>query len=56
MFHEAVPNIPVILFTVYNDPVIARLAHNVGVASVVLKTDQLTTLADEVQRLTASLN
>ena len=56
MFHQAVPNIPVILFTVYNDPVIARLAHYVGVASVVLKTDQLTTLADEVQRLTASLN
>jgi two-component system, NarL family, response regulator NreC len=56
MFHEIVPETPIILFTMYKDGVIGRLAHNVGVASVVSKTDQLTILADEVQRLTASPN
>jgi two-component system response regulator NreC len=56
IFHESMPDTPVILFTMYNDAVIERLARNVGVASVVSKTDQLTTLADEVQTLTASLN
>jgi hypothetical protein len=56
IFHEVVPRTPIILFTIYKDGVIGRLAHNVGVASVVSKTDQLTVLADEVQRLTASLN
>jgi two-component system, NarL family, nitrate/nitrite response regulator NarL len=56
MLHEFVPDTPIILFTIYKDGVIGRLAHNAGVASVISKTDQLTTLADEVQRLTASPN
>jgi two-component system response regulator NreC len=56
IFHEVVPRTPIILFTIYKDGVIGRLAHNVGVASVVSKTEQLSVLADEVQRLTVSLN
>jgi two-component system response regulator NreC len=56
MLHEMAPQIPIILFTIYNGAVIERLAHNVGVASVISKTDQLTKLADELQRLTMSTN
>jgi DNA-binding NarL/FixJ family response regulator len=56
MLHEIAPNIPIILFTVHCDPVLSRLAHNAGVTSVISKTDQLHTLADEVQRLTAWSN
>ncbi len=56
IIHQVAPYIPIILFTIYNGAVIVRLAHNVGVASVISKTDQLTKLADEVQRLTMSTN
>jgi DNA-binding NarL/FixJ family response regulator len=56
MLHQIMPEIPIILFTIFNDSVIARLAHNVGVASVISKTDQLTKLADEIQRLTMTMN
>jgi DNA-binding NarL/FixJ family response regulator len=56
MLHEIVPHTPIILFTMYKDAILSRLAHNSGVTSVISKTDQLTILADEVQRLTASPN
>ena len=56
MLHEVVPDTPIIMFTLYKDPILSRLAHNSGVTSVVSKTDQLTILADEVQRLTTSTN
>jgi two-component system response regulator NreC len=56
MLQQMAPETPIILFTIYNDAVIDRLAHNVGVASVISKTEQLTKLADEVQRLTMSTN
>jgi DNA-binding NarL/FixJ family response regulator len=56
MLRQIMPEIPIILFTIFNDSVIARLAHNVGVASVISKTDQLTKLADEIQRLTMTMN
>jgi DNA-binding NarL/FixJ family response regulator len=56
VLHEMVPDIPIILFTIYKDGVIGQLAHNAGVASVISKSDQLTMLADEVQRLTMSPN
>ena len=56
MLHEIVPNTPIILFTVFKDAVLSRLAQNAGVASIVSKTDQLTILADEVQRLTGWVN
>src|ERR1700722_19111983 len=56
MLRQIAPYIPIIVFTIYTGAVIERLAHNVGVASVISKTEQLTKLADEVQRLTMSSN
>jgi hypothetical protein len=53
---QASPDTPIILFASHNNTVLERLAHNVGAASAVSKTDQLTFLADEVERLTASPN
>jgi DNA-binding NarL/FixJ family response regulator len=48
ILHEVVPQAPIILFTFYKDAIPSDLAHAAGVASVVSKGDQLTTLADEV--------
>jgi DNA-binding NarL/FixJ family response regulator len=56
MLHEIVPSTPIILFTVHKDAVLSRLAHNAGVTSVLSKTDQLTVLTDELQRLTSRPN
>lgn len=56
MLHEIVPDTPIILFTVHKDAILSRLALNAGVTSVVSKTDQLTMLVDEVQRLTGWVN
>ena len=56
MLHEIVPHTPIIMFTFYKDAILSRLAHNSGVTSVVSKADQLTILADEVQRLTMAPN
>jgi DNA-binding NarL/FixJ family response regulator len=53
ILHEIVPNTPIILFTFYKNTISKDLAQAAGVASVLSKTDQLATLADEVQRLTA---
>ena len=52
ILHEIVPNAPIILLTFYKDAVPRDLAHAAGVASILSKTDQLASLADEVQRLT----
>jgi DNA-binding NarL/FixJ family response regulator len=54
MLHETVPGARIILFTFYKDATLSRLAHNVGVTSVLSKTDHFAGLADEVQRLTAA--
>jgi DNA-binding NarL/FixJ family response regulator len=56
MLQYFVPNTPIILFTVYKDAIPRDLAQAAGVASVVSKTDQLTILADELQRLTSWVN
>ncbi len=53
ILHEIVPNIPIILFTFYKEAIPKDLAKAAGVDSILSKTDQLTALADEVQRLTA---
>ena len=53
MLHEIAPDTPIILFTVFKDENLDRLAHTAGVTSVLSKADELTMLADEVQRLTA---
>jgi DNA-binding NarL/FixJ family response regulator len=52
MLHEVTPDTPIILFTVFKDETLERLAHTAGVASVLSKTDELTTLTAEIQRLT----
>jgi len=52
ILHEVMPNAPIILFTFYKDAIPIRMARAAGVSSVVSKSDQLTILADEVQRLT----
>ena len=56
ILHEIVPNAPIILLTFYKDVIPIRLAQAAGVASIVSKGDNLTTLADEVQRLTTGPN
>jgi CheY-like chemotaxis protein len=53
VLHQIVPSALIILFTFYADAISSRLAHDAGVASIISKSDQLSTLADEVQRLTA---
>lgn len=52
MFHKVAPRTPIILFTLFKDEILDRLAHVAGVSSVVAKTDELTVLSDEVRRLT----
>jgi two-component system, NarL family, nitrate/nitrite response regulator NarP len=54
--HEVAPDTPIILFTVFKEAIPLRMAQAAGVASIVSKTDQLTLLADEVQRLTGWTN
>ena len=56
ILHEIVPNTPIILFTFYKEAIPMDLAKATGVASILCKADQLTTLADEVQRLTDLAN
>jgi two-component system, NarL family, nitrate/nitrite response regulator NarL len=56
ILHEIVPNTPIILFTFYKEAIPMGLAKAAGVASVLCKADQLTILADEVQRLTGWKN
>jgi two-component system nitrate/nitrite response regulator NarL len=56
ILHGVAPNTPIILFTFYKDAIPNHMARAAGVSSVVSKTDQLTILADEVQRLTGWVN
>jgi len=54
MFQHFVPNTPIILFTFYKNANPNDLVQAAGVTSILSKTDQLSILADEVQRLTAA--
>jgi two-component system nitrate/nitrite response regulator NarL len=56
ILHQVIPNTPIILLTIYKDAIPIQLAHDAGVTSVLSKTDQLTKLAEEVQRLTGCAN
>jgi two-component system, chemotaxis family, chemotaxis protein CheY len=56
MLHEVTPNSPIILYTLYKEDIPIGQAQDAGVASIVSKGDNLATLADEVQRLTAGPN
>jgi two-component system, NarL family, nitrate/nitrite response regulator NarL len=53
ILHEIAPNTPIILFTSYKDAIPRDLAQAAGVSLILSKTDQLATLADEVERLTS---
>jgi two-component system, NarL family, nitrate/nitrite response regulator NarL len=53
ILHEIAPNTPIILFTSYKDAIPRDLARAAGVSLILSKTDQLATLADEVERLTS---
>jgi two-component system, NarL family, nitrate/nitrite response regulator NarL len=56
ILREVVPNTPIILLTIYKDAIPVSMARAAGVASILSKTDQLTVLADEIQRLTGLAN
>jgi two-component system chemotaxis response regulator CheY len=56
ILHEIVPKTPIILFTFHKEALPMDLAQAAGVSSIISKTDQLASLADEVQRLTHSAN
>jgi len=53
ILHVIAPNTPIILFTFYKDAIPSELAQAAGVSLILSKTDQLATLADEVQKLTS---
>jgi DNA-binding NarL/FixJ family response regulator len=48
---SAMPEVPIILFTLFPDSELANQARNVGVASVLSKMDNMSTLCDEVEKL-----
>jgi DNA-binding NarL/FixJ family response regulator len=52
ILHRALPDAKIVLFTLHNELISSRLAHDAGVSAVLSKWDQLGTLADEVQKLT----
>jgi DNA-binding NarL/FixJ family response regulator len=56
ILHEIAPSTPIILLTFYKDAIPTDLAQAAGVSSILSKTDQLATLADEVQSLTDGAN
>jgi CheY-like chemotaxis protein len=47
----AMPEIPIILFTLYSDSELANQARDAGMSSVLSKMDQMSLLCDEVGRL-----
>lgn len=51
MFHKVAPDTPIILFTLFKNETLERMAQSAGVASVVSKADELTMLVHEVERL-----
>jgi DNA-binding NarL/FixJ family response regulator len=53
ILHKVMPDTPIVLFTFYKDAIPIRMARDAGVASIVSKGDNLTVLADEVERLTS---
>jgi len=53
ILHQIVPDIPIILFTLFKGVIPQHLAQAAGVSTILSKTDQLTVLAEEAQKLTA---
>jgi DNA-binding NarL/FixJ family response regulator len=51
--HKAIPNTPIILFTLHQDVLSSRQISDAGLASVVSKQDNIATLVSEIQRVCA---
>lgn len=56
ILHQVASNTPIILLTIYKDAIPAGIARAAGVSSILSKTEQLTVLTDEIQRLTGQEN
>lgn len=56
ILHQVAPNTPIILLTIYKDAIPVSVARAAGVSSILSKTEQLTALTDEIQRLTGRTN
>lgn len=56
ILHQVAPNTPIILLTIYKDAIPVPVARAAGVSSILSKTEQLTILTDEIQRLTGQAN
>lgn len=48
---SSMPEVPIILFTLFPDSELANQARNAGVASVLSKMTEMSALCDEVERL-----
>jgi len=48
---SAMPEVPIILFTLFPDSELANQARNAGVSTVLSKMDNMSTLCDEVEKL-----
>ena len=48
---SSMPEVPIILFTLFPDSELANKARDAGVSSVLSKMDQMNVLCDEVERL-----
>jgi DNA-binding NarL/FixJ family response regulator len=51
---KEMPEVPIILFTLFPDSELANQARNAGVSSVLSKMDNMSTLCDEVEKLVGS--
>ena len=49
--HKELPEVPIILFTLFPDSELANQARDAGVSTVLSKMDNMNTLCDEVERL-----
>jgi DNA-binding NarL/FixJ family response regulator len=49
--HSTMPEVPIILFTLFPDSAPANQARNAGVSSVLSKMDEMSSLCDEVEKL-----
>lgn len=48
---KIMPNVPIILFTFYEDAVSNHKAHDAGITSIVSKTDDINRLSEEISRI-----
>jgi DNA-binding NarL/FixJ family response regulator len=51
LLRRSLPNVPIILFTIYPSVIVQRNAHTAGVTSVVSKDNPITSLVSEAEKL-----